>query len=147
MAKPSERPLSRRDARNLDIEIGFLEGLVRRDPQFVDALELLGDDYTSRGRFQEGLRIDRRLKNLRPDDPDVRYNLACSLALTRRYADAIAELGAALDLGFSDWRHLARDPDLAAVRRRPEYAGIRERLRRLRADAAGRDGNPGRSTG
>ena len=135
MAKSPDRPLSRRDARNLDIEIGFLEGLVRRDPQFIDALELLGDDYTSRGRFQEGLRIDWRLKELRPGDPDIRYNLACSLALTRRYREAIAELEAALYLGFADWRHLARDPDLAAVRRHPDYVQIRERVRRLRAEA------------
>ena len=43
--------LSSREQRDLDIEIQFLEGVVRRDQRYVEALQLLGDDYTRRGRF------------------------------------------------------------------------------------------------
>ena len=39
-----------------------LEGLVRRAPDYVDALQLLGDDYTSRGRIREGLRAGKGIK-------------------------------------------------------------------------------------
>ena len=42
----SRKSLTRQEKRDLDIEIGFLEGVVDRDPSFVDALQLLGDDYT-----------------------------------------------------------------------------------------------------
>ncbi len=43
-----------------------MEGIVRRDPDYVDALQLLGDDYTQRGRFPEGLQVDERLASLEP---------------------------------------------------------------------------------
>ena len=42
--KPDNKKLSRQQARDLDIEIGFLEGVVQRDRNYVEALQLLGDD-------------------------------------------------------------------------------------------------------
>ncbi|SVC52913.1 uncharacterized protein METZ01_LOCUS305767, partial [marine metagenome] len=68
----------------MDVEISFLEGLAKRDPQYVEALQLLGDDYTKRGRFPEGLAIDEHLSRLLPEDSMVFYNLACSFSLTDR---------------------------------------------------------------
>ena len=38
----SRKHLTRQEKRDLDIEIGFLEGIVQRDPTYVDALQLLG---------------------------------------------------------------------------------------------------------
>ena len=73
----SRRKLTRREQRDLDIEINFIEGVVQRDPHFVEALQILGDDYTRRGKFDEGLRIDEQLSRLRPRDPMALYNLAC----------------------------------------------------------------------
>ena len=35
------KKLKRKDLRDLDVKITFLEGIVRRDPQFVDALKVL----------------------------------------------------------------------------------------------------------
>src|ERR1043165_7077740 len=58
---PVRKKLNRQEKRDLDIEIGFLEGLVKRDPGYVDALQILGDDYTKRGKFTLGLKIDQRL--------------------------------------------------------------------------------------
>ena len=46
------------DCRDLEVRIGFIEGIVRRDPGYVDALQLLGDHYTQRGRYSEGLEVD-----------------------------------------------------------------------------------------
>src|SRR6185436_13562419 len=84
----SRKHLTRQEKRDLDIEIGFLEGIVHRDPGYVDALQLLGDDYTKRGKYLSGLNIDQKLSGLRPRDPLVFYNLACSLCLTRNYQEA-----------------------------------------------------------
>ena len=64
--------------RDLDLEILFMEGVIKRDPFYIEALQILGDDYTRRGRFEEGLRIDERLARLCPRDAIVHYNLACS---------------------------------------------------------------------
>ena len=42
--KPRSR-LTRKEQRDLDVEIGFLEGVVHRDPKYVEALQVLGDNY------------------------------------------------------------------------------------------------------
>ena len=85
----AKKNLSRQEQRNLDIEIGFIEGVIRRDPQYIEALQILGDDYTRRGKFSEGLQVDERLAQLRPDDSLVQYNLACSYALTEQFEAAV----------------------------------------------------------
>ena len=128
----SRRPsLSREQKRDLDIEIGFLAGLTRRAPGYVEALQILGDDYTKRGRFEEGLAVDERLAQLRPDDPLAHYNLACSHALTDHHEAAFHELNQALDKGYREFRWLAKDPDLAGFREHPLYRKLRARIRAL----------------
>lgn len=124
--------MDRREVRDLDVEIGFLEGLLRRDPGYTEALELLGDDYTQRGRYQECLQIDERLRSLRPEDANVRFNLACSLALAGHPDRACVELEEALELGYRDFRSLQRDPDLAEARKHPDYKRVRDKIRRMR---------------
>jgi tetratricopeptide (TPR) repeat protein len=129
--KNTRQKLSPREARDLDIEIGFLEGVARRDPGYTDALVLLGDDYTRRGRFAEGLQVDLQLCQHQPQNPLTYYNLACSYSLTQQPEAAIAALQRALDLGYRDFRWLRRDPDLNNVRQHPLYRGIRERIRAI----------------
>ena len=46
----NNKPLTRKETRELDVKIAFLEGLVRRDPQYVEALQMLGDHYAQRGK-------------------------------------------------------------------------------------------------
>src|SRR2546429_6828412 len=88
--------LTREQERDLDIEIGFIEGVVRRAPGFIEALQILGDDYTRRGRFADGLKLDEQLARLRPDDALVhrseehtselqsRLHLVCRLLLEKK---------------------------------------------------------------
>ena len=45
---------------------------------------MLGGLYTKQGRIADGLKMDRKLVRLRPDNATAHYNLACSLALSRR---------------------------------------------------------------
>jgi tetratricopeptide (TPR) repeat protein len=123
---------SRDQQRALDVQIEFMEGVVRRDPRYVEALQLLGDNYTKRGRFTEGLVVDERLAQLEPGNPLVFYNLACSYSLTdqcERAADAIER---ALDLGYADFKWLAKDPDLKKLRAHSRYKEIRERIKSKR---------------
>lgn len=126
------RKLTRQEQRDLDVEIGFIEGVVRRDPRYVEALQILGDDYTRRGRYGEGLKIDEQLAQILPDDSLVLYNLACSYSLTGRVPEALAALEKALSLGYRDFKWLAADPDLRNVRRHPHYQKIRAKLRTMR---------------
>lgn len=134
-SKVCRRKLSRREQKDLDIQIGFLEGVVGRDPAFVDALQILGDDYTSRGRFIAGLKVDERLAELRPDEPITHYNLACSYCLTGKLTRAANALQKALALGYRDFAWLARDPDLKRLRNHPSYQAIQAQVRKLKIKA------------
>jgi tetratricopeptide (TPR) repeat protein len=121
--------------RELDIEIEFMEGLVRRDPDYVDALQILGEHYTERGRFSEGLNVDERLARLEPENSLVFYNLACSCSLTDQFDRAALALEQALNLGYRDFTWLAKDPDLKKFRQQPAYDEIKDRIRRMKIKA------------
>ena len=129
---PSRKRLTRQEKRDLDIEIGFLEGVVRRDPAYVDALQLLGDSYTKRGKFSDGLGVDQRLATLRPIDALVQYNLACSYSLMDDYELSADALERSLNLGYHDFKWLAEDPDLEALRNHVCYRRIRAQIRKLK---------------
>lgn len=126
------KKLTRQEQRDLDIEIAFLEGIVRRDSEFVEALQILGDDYTRRGLVEKGLKVDERLSELRPEDPIVYYNLACSYSLSQRLELSAVALERALVLGYRDFKWMTRDPDLRNLRLSPHYKKIRAKLRLLK---------------
>src|SRR5262245_8570795 len=94
-----KKKLKRKDSRELDVKISFMEGLVRRDPSYVEALQILGDHYTQRRRFKHSLKVDKRLSRLQPRNPLVFYNLACSHSLNREFDRAAAALERAISLG------------------------------------------------
>jgi tetratricopeptide (TPR) repeat protein len=126
---------SRATQRDLDTKIQFIEGIVRRDPDYVDALQLLGDHYTQRGRFNEGLKVDEHLARLDPENALVFYNLACSYSLTDQCDRAAFALEKALSLGYRDFAWLAKDPDLKKFRAQPAYDEIKEKIRRMKSNA------------
>ncbi len=109
-----------------------MEGLVRRDPDYVDALQLLGDHYTQRGRYAEGLRVDEHLAQLEPASALVFYNLACSCSLMEQFERAASALDKALQLGYRDFHWLARDPDLRKLRQQPVYRRIQDKINRMK---------------
>jgi tetratricopeptide (TPR) repeat protein len=127
------KKMKRSEQRDLDTRIEFMEGLIRRDPNYVDALQLLGDHYTQRGRLQEGLKVDERLARLQPDDPLVFYNLACSYSLTEQFERATLALERALQLGYRDFTWLSRDPDLKKLRQQPVFNDIKAKIRQMKS--------------
>jgi Flp pilus assembly protein TadD len=127
----TRKRLSTREQRDLDTQAAFLEGITRRDPEYAEALQLLGDAYTSLGRQTESLTVDEQLSRLRPEDPSVHYHLACSYAVTGQVDAAVSALDRALDLGFRDFSSLTEEPDLQNLRCHPSFARIRARIRTL----------------
>ena len=130
------KKLSRKQARELDVKIDFLEGVLRRDPQYVEALQILGDHYTQRGNFSDSLRVDQQLSRLQPANPLVFYNLACSYALNGHLDEAATSLDQALTLGYRDFNWLAKDPDLRQLRKHPLFRTIRDRIRKMKVKIA-----------
>ena len=128
----TKKKLTSAEQRDLDTKIQFVEGLVRRDPDYVDALQLLGDHYTQRGRFTEGLHVDERLAQLEPANPLVFYNLACSYSLTDEFDRAFRALNQAIELGYRDFAWLAKDPDMKKLRAQPAFQELKEKIRQFK---------------
>lgn len=112
------------DALGLEFLAGFLETEIARHPENLGAWIELGHVYTRAGRFEEGLAVDLELVRRAPQDPTVRYNLACSLALLRRKEEALDALEQAVALGYEDPEHLLADLDLASLREEARFRGI-----------------------
>ena len=108
----ARKKMKRRESRDLDVKIQFMEGIVRRDPEYIEALQLLGDHYTQRGQYGQGLKVDEQLSRLEPANPLVFYNLACSYSLIGEVDLAATALEKAIALGYRDFKWLAKDPDL-----------------------------------
>jgi Flp pilus assembly protein TadD len=80
------------------------------------------------GRYEKGLDVDRRLARLCPKDPQVWYNLGCSLALLNHRDDALQSLKTAVALGYNDHEWMSRDADLRSLR---EEQGFKSLIRKL----------------
>jgi len=115
--------------RDLEFETRFYESVLRRDRSYVDVIELLGGLYTKQGRVAEGLKMDRRLVRLQPRNATAHYNLACSLALSKRRADALRSLHQAIELGYTDREWMQQDPDLEGLKGDPEFERLLLRLK------------------
>ncbi len=118
MGRPSLSPAERA---RFDFEIGFFEGILEGYPDYLEVLELLADSYTQVGNYQKGLAADLKLAKVKPNDPTVLYNLACSYSLVGDIDQALWTLSGAIQAGYRDFNYLARDPDLINARRDPRF--------------------------
>jgi Flp pilus assembly protein TadD len=109
------------DQSQLDFELDFFGAVLLRHPDYVDVLRVMGNLLTLKGRYAEGLQVDRRLVQLRPSDPLAHYNLACSYALLKRPEQALKTLRRAVELGYRDFRYMREDRDLDSIRHDPRF--------------------------
>jgi tetratricopeptide (TPR) repeat protein len=110
-------------------EISFYENLLKKSPNFIEALMCLGDLYTRQGFYEKGLRVDERLAELRPDDPTVYYNLACSYSLMNEVASADRAIKRSIELGYEDFEHMQKDPDLLNLLSSEEFQAYFKKAR------------------
>ena len=108
--------------------VRILEVETSRHPGNVEALAELGHAYTRMGRHQDGLRVDRMLVRLLPQDATVHYNLSCSHALLERIDAALDSLQEAVRLGYADAEFMAKDGDLDRLRQEPRFRDLMEAL-------------------
>src|SRR5437899_9942810 len=105
----------------LDFELDFFGGILRRNDGYVDILRAHGNNLTLKGRYADGLDVDRKLIHLRPNDALAHYNLACSYALLKKPDHALKTLRRAVELGYRDFRYMREDRDLESVRHDPRF--------------------------
>lgn len=108
----------------IEFELTFFTAVLAQRPDFVEALKAHAKNLAVAKRHPEGLRVDRRITQLRPHDSLARYNLACSLALTLQYDEALAELRTAVELGYRDFTFMKQDRDLDAIRKDPRFRAL-----------------------
>lgn len=113
---------------DLNFERSFFESLHKRMPKDFRVASVLAHVYTRMGQIDDGLKMDRKLVRLAPEDPLVHYNLACSLCLKGRKADAVRVLRDAISLGYEDYDWMRNDPDLLGL---ADYAGFENLLGEL----------------
>jgi tetratricopeptide (TPR) repeat protein len=133
MPHPSKRPDPPADSAvlallaerpQLDFELEFYDALLRRVPDFADALRAQASNLTAKGLLKEGLRVDQRLVQIRPTDPTAHYNLACRYALLKQPDLALTTLRKAVELGYRDFRYMIQDRDLDSVRKDPRFRDL-----------------------
>ena len=110
-------------------EIKFFESILRRDAAYTEVIEILGGLYTKTGRIADGLKMDRKLVRLLPTNATAHYNLACSLALSKRKAAALRSLEEAVKLGYDDLEWMTQDPDLEGLKTDPVFQKLLKQLK------------------
>ena len=116
-------------AKDHEFEISFFESVLQREPNYIAVVEILGGLYTRQGRIADGLRMDRKLVKLQPKNATAHYNLACSLALVKRKADALRSLRHAIQLGYRDFDWMQQDPDLEPLKEHPDFQALLNTLK------------------
>jgi len=118
-----------REDNDIDFEIQFYEGVLRQKGDFIQALIALGDLYTKRGRFSDGMTVDLKLSRLRPEDPVVLYNLACSYSLMNQVDEAFATIQKAIEYGYDNLEFLENDADLQSLLAQEKFQQYLARLK------------------
>ena len=113
-----------------EFTIWFLEGVLEKYPTYVECLMYLGNAYTATGMYEYGLKADLKLARLRPKDPLVHYNLACSFSLMGRLNESLESLEKAIDLGYNDLTYLMNDSDLDSLRNEESYKVLINKLKK-----------------
>ncbi|MHC4321292.1 MAG: tetratricopeptide repeat protein [Planctomycetota bacterium] len=113
-----------------EFTIWFLEGVLEKYPTYVECLMYLGNAYTATGMHEKGLEADLKLEKLRPKDPFVHYNLACSFSLMGMLSESLDSLEKAIELGYDDLVHLVNDSDLDSLRDEDGYKVLIVKLKK-----------------
>lgn len=135
--------VKKKKAEDLDFQMVFYEAILKTNPDFADALMALGEIYTKKGLYEKGLRVDRRLSELRPQNPVVHYNLACSLSLLGDLTSSFEAIKRALKLGYDDFTYMDRDPDLENLRRDARFIHLMKKAKKGSMDAQNADTSKG----
>lgn len=106
----------------------FCNAVLRENSNHLEALALAAGYYTELGFFADGLKVDKMLAALKPKNPTVLYNLACSYSLNSLLDEAITTLREAVARGYDDSAHIISDRDLTAARQDPRFQSVIDAL-------------------
>lgn len=111
-----------------EFEKCFYEALLQKRPHFGEAMIALAEIYTRLGEYEKGLYLDQKITELYPEDAVAHYNMACSYSLTDQLDLAIEALLRAIELGYTDFKYIFKDPDLNKLRDDKRFKAIMPQL-------------------
>jgi non-specific serine/threonine protein kinase len=106
--------------------ISVLEQQIDMVPEDVRARILQAGNYAYFGNKNGAAQQLEKAVAMRPNDPNVLYNAACTYGLLEMKVEALAMLIRAAETGFSDMEWVSRDTDLACLHGDPEFERLME---------------------
>jgi non-specific serine/threonine protein kinase len=101
--------------------IQIMENQIARVPEDARARSLLSNYYSQIGRREDAIREMQFAVALRPTDPTMHYNTACTYCALGMKAEAIESLKQAWKFGYRDSVWVRRDPDLTSLHGDPDF--------------------------
>ena len=101
--------------------IQAFEAHLREVPEDARARGLLATVYSELGRTEDAKREASLSMTLRPNEPLILYNAACTFSKMNQRSEALDALSKAWRVGYRDSEWVWRDPDLANLHDEPEF--------------------------
>jgi len=101
--------------------IQIMENQIARVPEDARARSLLSNYYSQIGRREDAIREMQFAVALRPTDPTMHYNTACTYCALGMKDEAIESLKQAWKFGYRDSVWVRRDPDLTSLHGDPDF--------------------------
>ncbi len=98
-----------------------VENQIVKVPEDARARSLLAVIYAELGRAEDAVREMQFAVALRPNDPTLQYNAACTYARLGKKKESLESLGKAWQLGYRDVAWVRGDPDLEILHDDPEF--------------------------
>ncbi len=102
-------------------QVVVLERQLEFVPEDVRARILLSANYAYFGEGEKARREAQKAVALRPNDPNILYNAACTLGILNLKGEALGLLRKAKESGFPNLEWASRDPDLVCLHNDPEF--------------------------
>ncbi len=103
---------------------GVLEQQLDLVPEDVRARILLANLYAASNRPEDAMRQLETAVALRPGEPNVLYNAACTYGILAKKTEAFEMLRRALEAGYANYDWAWQDPDLTCLHGDPEFARL-----------------------
>ena len=114
---------------NINNAINEFSNAIKKDPSYATAYSNRAVAYMMQKKYNLALDDLKKAKELKPNDPAIRYNLASCHSLMGNVDLGFVELDAALANGFNDYDSLRKDPDIANLRKHPDWRKTLEKYK------------------
>ena len=102
-------------------QIQVLQEQLRQVPEDARAWILLAGNHAKDGQTETAIRELQKATSLRPRDPIIVYNAACTYGVMKKKAEALELLKRLGEVGNFSFDWASRDPDLACLHDDPEF--------------------------